>query len=89
MQESTLSAFGAGGRRGGREIERTMEPDSTQQGYQSCVKTTLYSLVAHSLRFILLPQLSYAPHCLLRLSLREICKTRYNRLPQCHRKKKK
>lgn len=48
MQESTLS--------GGREIERTMEPDSTQQGYQPCVKTTLYSLVAHSLRFILLPQ---------------------------------
>lgn len=33
-----------------------MGPDSTQQGSQSCTKTILNSLVAHPLKFILLPQ---------------------------------
>lgn len=42
---------------GGKEqIKDTTEPDSSQQGYQSCIKTILNSLVAHPFRFILLPQ---------------------------------
>lgn len=39
-----------------RNIRDTMGPDSTQQGYRSCIKTILNSLVAHPFRFILLPQ---------------------------------
>lgn len=41
---------------GDRNIRDTMGPDSTQQGYRSCIKTILNSLVAHPFRFILLPQ---------------------------------
>lgn len=41
---------------GGEQIKDTTKPDSSQQGYQSCIKTILNSLVAYPFRFILLPQ---------------------------------
>lgn len=41
---------------GGEQIKDTTESDSSHQGYQSCIKTILNSLVAHPFRFILLPQ---------------------------------
>lgn len=37
-----------------RRIRGTTGPDSTQQGYQSCVKTILHSFIVHPFRFTLL-----------------------------------